>query len=101
MHKGSAEFPETKQFIQERLEQKCLKEIKSVQKVIYFFSLQAQKQRTSTDNIFHCVVLGFKAETFLIEFHLTKYVKRYNLQLNIFIYVLLGFSLTKAFKILY
>ena len=98
MHKGSAEFPETKQFIKERLEQKCLKEIKSVQKVIFFFY---QKQRTSTDDIFHCVVLGFKAETFLIEFHLAKYVKRYNLQLNIFIYVLFGFSLTKAFKILY
>ena len=42
MHKGSAEFPETKQFIKERLEQKCLKEIKSVQKVIYFFLLEAK-----------------------------------------------------------
>ena len=47
-------------------------------------------------NIFYFVVLGFKAERFLLELHLTKYVKRY-----LFIRVLFEFSLTKAFKIFF
>ena len=38
-----AEFPETKEFIEERLEQKCLKEKISVEDVIYIFtSLEAK-----------------------------------------------------------
>ena len=34
----SVEFPETKQFIEEHLEQKCFKENISLEKVIYFFT---------------------------------------------------------------
>ena len=33
-----AEFPETKESIEERLEQKCIKENIFVEKVIYFFT---------------------------------------------------------------
>ena len=55
-------FLETKQFIEKQLEEKYIKEIISVEEVISF--LQTQKKRTSTENIFYCVVLGFKAETF-------------------------------------
>ena len=44
-----------------------------------FSFLQAYKQRASAENIFYCVVLGFKAETYLLQLHLTKYVKSYSL----------------------
>ena len=47
-------------------------------------------------NIFYFVVLGFKAERFSLELHLTMHVKRY-----LFIRVLFEFSLTKAFKIFF
>ena len=62
MHKGSAEFPETKQFIQERLEQKCLKEIKSVQKVIYFFYYKPRSKELAQITFFivQCQVLKQK-----------------------------------------
>ena len=33
----SVEFPDTKEFIEERVEQKCLKENISVEEVIYLF----------------------------------------------------------------
>ena len=50
-------------------------------------------------NILHFLVLGFKVETFSL--HLTKYVNRYSMKLNllglIFISVLFVFSLTKTF----
>ena len=55
-------FLETKQFIEKQLEEKYLKEIISVQEVISF--LQSQKKRASAENIFFCVALGFKTETF-------------------------------------
>ena len=55
-------FLETKQFVEKQLEEKYLKEIISVEEVISF--LQTQKKRASAENIFYCVVLGFKAETF-------------------------------------
>ena len=39
----TAEVPETKEFIEERLEQECLKENMSVEEVIYLFtSLEAK-----------------------------------------------------------
>ena len=38
LHEVSVEFPETKEFIEEHLEQKCLKENISVEAVIYFFT---------------------------------------------------------------
>ena len=38
LHEVSVEFPETKEFIEEHLEQKCLKENISVEVVIYFFT---------------------------------------------------------------
>ena len=42
----TAEFPETKEFIEERLEQKCAKENISVEEVTYIFgSLEAELQQ--------------------------------------------------------
>ena len=38
LHEVSVEFPETKEFIEEHLEQKCLKENISVEAVVYFFT---------------------------------------------------------------
>ena len=52
-----------------------------------------RSKELSVKNIFFFVVLGFKAERFSLELHLTKYVKR-----QIFVCVLFGFSLTKALK---
>ena len=37
LHEVSVEFPDTKEFIEERLEQKFLKENISVEEVIYLF----------------------------------------------------------------
>lgn len=37
LHEVSVEFPDTKEFIEERVEQKCLKENISVEEVIYLF----------------------------------------------------------------
>ena len=34
---GSDEFPETKEFINQKLEEKCSKENASIEEVIYFF----------------------------------------------------------------
>lgn len=44
LHEVSVEFPDTKEFIEERVEQKCLKENISVEEVIYLFltSLKAK-----------------------------------------------------------
>ena len=63
--------------MEEHLEQVCYKENISVEEVIYFLftSLEA---KGSTENIFYCIVLVFKAEKFLLQLHLTKYVKRYD-----------------------
>ena len=36
VHEVSVEFPETKDFINKKLEQKCFKEKTSVEEVIYF-----------------------------------------------------------------
>ena len=38
LNEVTAAFPETKEFIEERLEQKCLKENISVEEVIYIFT---------------------------------------------------------------
>ena len=43
LQKVSVEFPETKQFTEEHLEQKCLKENISVKEVIYFFYKRRSK----------------------------------------------------------
>ena len=47
LHEVSVELPETKQFIEEHLEQKCLKEDIPVEEVIYFLftSLEAKSLR--------------------------------------------------------
>ena len=37
LHEVFVEYPDTKDFIEERLEQKCLKENMSAEEVIYFF----------------------------------------------------------------
>ena len=43
LNEVKVEFPETKKFIEERLEQKCAKENISVEEVIYIFtSLEAK-----------------------------------------------------------
>ena len=46
LNEVSVEFPETKQFLEEHLEQKCLKENISVEEVIYFLftSLEAKSK---------------------------------------------------------
>ena len=40
-----------------------------------------RSKKLALKNTFHSVVLGFKAETF--PPHLTKYVKRYSMKLNL------------------
>ena len=57
------QFPETKQFIEEGLDQECLKENISAKEVIF---LQVQNQRVSSEKIFFC----------------SEYVKRYCIKLN-------------------
>ena len=61
----------------------------------------SRKLRAGTEKtFFYIVVLSFKVEKFSL--HLTKYVKRYSTELNhqpmMFICVLFGFNLTKAFQ---
>ena len=63
-------FPETTQFIQDCLEQKCSKENISVDEVIFFTSLVAK----------YYLEPKFKAEK--VSLHLTKYAKRYSMKLN-------------------
>ena len=72
------EIPETKEFIDERIEQGRSKENISVEKVI--FSLHAKSKKLSQKKIFYSVVLGFKAEGFSL--HLTKYIRIYSMKLN-------------------
>ena len=44
LNEVKVQFPKTKEFIEERLEQKCLKENISVEEVIYLFtSLEAKR----------------------------------------------------------
>ena len=66
-----AQFPETNEFIDERIEQECSKENILVEELYVY------KQKV---NIFYSAVLGFQAETFSL--HLTKYVKGYSMKLN-------------------
>ena len=54
------QFSQTKKFIEERLEQECLKENISVEEVIFVFTSLELAQK----NIFYFIMLGFKAETF-------------------------------------
>ena len=67
LNEVSVEFSETKQFIEEHLEQKYLKENISVEEVIYFFltSLEAKSLHSK-----YC-----KAGTFLLELHLIRYLE--------------------------
>lgn len=67
----SAEFFDSKDFIEEHLEQKCLKENIYVEEVIY---LIAEKLK-SKFFIFYCIVSGFKGRTCF----LTSYIKEYNI----------------------
>ena len=73
-------FPETIQFIEDCLEQECCKENGRGNFSFYMPRNKKLVQR----NIFYFVVLGFKAETFLL--HLTNHVKL-NSQAMIFISV--------------
>ena len=59
------ELPETKQFMEEHLEQKCLKENKSVEEEIYFSLTSPEAESLH--------IKHFKAETFL-ELCLARYV---------------------------
>ena len=81
LNKVTVEFLETKQFTEKHLEQSCLTENISVEEVIQFLctSLEAKSQRRKTP---------FTVQYFLelhlsIKLHLTKYVNRYNIQLNL------------------
>ena len=64
-------FPETTQFIQDCLEQKCSKENISVDEVIFLFTSLVAK---------YSLEPKFKAEK--VSLHLTKYTKRYSMKLN-------------------
>ena len=75
------QFPQTKEFIEERLEQECSKENVSTEKVI-FLSYMPRSKKLAQKNNFYSIVLGFEAETFLLESYLAKYVKRYSMKLN-------------------
>ena len=44
LNEVKTEFPKTKEFIEERLEQKCLKENISVEEVIYIFTSLGAKR---------------------------------------------------------
>ena len=44
LNEVKTEFPKTKEFIEERLEQKCLKENVSVEEVIYIFTSLGAKR---------------------------------------------------------
>ena len=44
-----------------------------------FSFYKPRSKELAQKNIFYCVVLGFNTETFLLQLHLTKYVKSYNL----------------------
>ena len=66
------EFPQNYEFIEDCVEQECLKENMPVEEVIFFTSLEA---KSSFKNFFHFMVLGFKAKRFWLELCLTKYVK--------------------------
>ena len=79
LNEVAAEFSKTKEFIEERLKQKFVKENISVDEVIFLFTSKELAEK----NIFYFIVLGFKAETFWLELHLTKYAKRYNIKLNL------------------
>lgn len=62
-----------KHFIEEHLEQKCIKEDISVKETIYLFlpSLEAKSQGSK---YFYFVVLHFKAEIFGLKMHLTTFI---------------------------
>ena len=65
------DFPETAEFIDDRLEQNCSWENITVEEVIFFYMLRIKK--LAQRNIFHFIVLGFRAETFSL--YLTEHVK--------------------------
>ena len=71
LHEVSVEFPETKQFIGEHLEQKCLKrKYVSGRGSLYFFYKLSNKelaQKTFFINILKLHVLGFKAKIFILN----------------------------------
>ena len=52
------QFPQTKEFIEERLEQECSKENISAKKVIFLFYMPRSK-KLAQKNIFYFIVLGF------------------------------------------
>ena len=64
LNEVSVKFQETKKFIEEHLEQKCLKENISLEEVIYFSFYKPRSKELAQKNVFYCLVLGFKAETF-------------------------------------
>ena len=68
LNEVSAEFPETSNLIEERLQQKFLKENISVKEVIYF-SLANLKA-----DIFYCVMLGFKARICFFHYEPMSYI---------------------------
>ena len=79
LDKVKVQFSQTKKFIEERLEQECLKENISVEEVIFVFRSLELAQK----NIFYFVMLGFKAETFWLKLYLAKYVKIYSIKLKL------------------
>ena len=71
LHEVKEHFSETKEFIDDCIEQERLKENITLEEVIFFFYTPRSK-KLAQRNIFYFVVLGLKAEMFLL--HLTKYI---------------------------
>ena len=73
LNEAKVRFLQSKEFIEERLEQECSKENISAEEVIFLFYMPRSNE-LAQKNIFYSLVLGFKAETFLLELYLVKYV---------------------------
>ena len=71
-------FSDSIQFIEDCLEQECLKKNISVDVVIFYYI--PRSKMLARKNISYSLVLGFKSERFSL--HLTKYAKRYTMKLN-------------------
>ena len=59
LNEVAVEFSKTKEFIEERLKQRFVKENISVDEVIFLFTSKELAEK----NIFYFIVLGLKAET--------------------------------------
>ena len=62
LNKVKVQFPETREFTEDRLEQECLEENISVEEVIFLFT-SLEEKKLAQKNIFYFIALGFKTES--------------------------------------